>query len=437
MLANILFYALTGLFLGSLGLYLSYGPLSSGAWYWAYGAIQQGGAYYNLGGLVEFYRLVLVTVLFVVAQSSLFPDTARPYWMGRRLRPLSFYQHFFKTGPLWLRLFTIVLVVVTVLYSVVGGPNILRSDFEAVFGPAPLPFQEYVLPYLAYLPYTLTIYLLIALPTFVVVVQGLRDDRQSILELRSPLPEADLAGLEEGESIALEVAKIEHAIISLREKVVRILDKYLAMMAVLIIYYGIEVGTRMLAQLACWAQVGAKWAAWVLIIAVMPVFIVGTYNVYTRTYHKMQASLRELADRALRLSDREALETVNDVRGEFQGKYTFISFIWSLQTASVAVLALIVFFSIGRAYVAGLDTAERRALVDNVLPWPVYVAVDATVDFLSVGAAESTFGGVDWSLTCPADNPPADLEWRGVPLQERSGSGLDSPVALTIFQLSQ
>jgi hypothetical protein len=205
-------------------------------------------------------------------------------------------------------------------------------------------------------------------------------------------------------------------------------------MAILIIYYGIEVGTRMLAQLACWAQVGAKWAAWVLIIAVMPVFIVSTYNIYTRTYHEMQASLRELAGRALGLNDREALEAVNDVRGEFQSKYTFISFIWSLQTASVAVLALILFFSIGRAYVAGLNPAERRELVDNVLPWPVYVVVDTTVDFLSVGTTGTTFRGVDWSLTCPADNPPADLEWRGVPLQERSGSGRDSPVA---FQPSQ
>jgi hypothetical protein len=244
-LANILFFALTGLFLGGVGLYLSYGPLSSGAWYWAYGALQQGGEYYNLGGLVEFYRLLLLTVLFVVAQYSLFPDTARPYWEGR-LRPLSFYQHFFKSGPRWLRFFAAALVMVTVLYSLVGGPNILRSDFQAVFGPQPFPFREYTLPYLAYLPYTLTMYLLIALPTFVVVVQGLRDDRQSLLELRAPLPEVDLVEMEEGEPIALEAAKIEHSIISLREKAVRVLDKYLAMMAILIIYYGIEVGTRML-----------------------------------------------------------------------------------------------------------------------------------------------------------------------------------------------
>ena len=176
-----------------------------------------------------------------------------------------------------------------------------------------------------------------------------------------------------------------------------------AMMAILIIYYGIEVGTRMLAQLACWAQVGAKWAAWVLIIAVMPVFIIGTYNIYTRTYHKMLETLRELAGRALGLNNREALEAVNDVRGEFQSKYTFISFIWSLQTASVAVLALIVFFGVGRAYVAGLDTAGRRELVDNVLPWPVYVVVDATIDFLAVDAEGTTFRGFDWRLSCPAD----------------------------------
>jgi hypothetical protein len=51
------------------------------------------------------------------------------------------------------------------------------------------------------------------------------------------------------------------------------------------------------------------------------------------------------------------------------------------------------------------------------------VVVDATVDFLTGSATGTAFGGVDWSLTCPADNPPPDLEWRGVPLQERSGTG--------------
>lgn len=132
MLANILFFALTGLFLGSAALYLSYGSLSSGAWYWAYGAIQQGEAYYNLGGLVEFYRLLLLMVLFVITQISLFPDAARPYWEGR-LRPLSFYQHFFKSGPRWLRFFAIALGVVTVVYSAVGGPSLLRGDFEGGF----------------------------------------------------------------------------------------------------------------------------------------------------------------------------------------------------------------------------------------------------------------------------------------------------------------
>jgi hypothetical protein len=418
-LANILFFALTGLFLGSAALYLSYGSLSSGAWYWAYGAIQQGGTYYNLGGLVEFYRLLLLTALFVITQISLFPDAARPYWEGR-LRPLSFYQHFFKSGPRWLRYFAIALGVVTVVYSAVGGPSLLRGDFEAVFGPSLHPFREFTLPYLAYLPYTLTIYLLIALPVLVVVVQGLRDDRQAILGLSAPPPEVDQ---DEEEPIALEAAKIEHRIIGLREEVVRTLDKYLATMAILIIYYGIEVGTRMLAQLACWAQVGAKWAAWVLIIAVMPVFIISTYNIYTHAYHQMQVSLRGLAERALGKSDRDALEAVNDVRGEFQSKYTFISFIWSLQTASVAVLALIVFASIAQGYVAGLDAAGRRELVDNLLPWPVYVVVDTTVDLLTGGAVGVPFRGIDWSLTCPADNPPPDLEWRGVPLQERSGIG--------------
>lgn len=191
MTKNILLHGLTCLALGAVSLYLSYGPWTSGSWYWAYGAFPWGGGYRNLGGWREFMGLVFPVLFFMLAQRYLFKGEARKYWQAEP-QLLSFYRYLFASGPKRLRIVCTAAVGLAVLYSAVLGPRVLFDEYTSAFSAypsaiVPLSFAEHFRPYLAYLPYALTLYILIGLPLLIVVFEEIMADRRKIRRLAEPI----------------------------------------------------------------------------------------------------------------------------------------------------------------------------------------------------------------------------------------------------------
>jgi hypothetical protein len=426
MLRNILLYSFVGLIVATIALILSYTLWTSWTWYWAYGAVLQNGVYRNLGSQKELYRMGLLVIFFILAQSFLFSRTAKAYWQDKP-GLFTFYRNLFPIAPKITRRLVYLALFATIIYHLTAGPYLLHSESVDAFGPLPLSFQDYFLPYITYMPYSLVIYMMIALPMFIVIAKEIREDRENVRDAVQLEEESvDPGSLGTGEEIELEAVKIEKSILDLRENVVGVIDKYVAMAMLVVIYYGIEIGGGLIFQLACWAQVVGKWAAWLFIIAVLPYFIFTNYAIYTRAHTRKQEDLRALADRALQLGQKEALDTVNGIRGEFQTKYTVSSFVWSLKSASLAAFAFLAFFAFGRSYVQGLDAAEQRELLVTSVPWPVSPVVQFGADLLGGDPTSPdgslNVGGIDWGLRCTLERPAGDLEWRGQTIDERAAS---------------
>ncbi len=421
---DIVVYGLTCLVIGAASLYLSYGPWTSGSWYWAYGAFQpQGGLYQNLGGWREFIRLLILTLTFVIAQRWIFARESRKYWHTRP-RFLSFYRHLFVAGPKWLCILCVVAACLAVVYHVAPGPLILFNEYASAIAPFPLSFGEHFLPYLSYLPYTFTLYILIALPMFIVVVEAVTADRKRVRDLAERIYGGPPGSLADGDEIKLQAESIETRFLDVREQITKITSKYVYMALLVILYYEIEIGSGLILQLACWAQELTKWSAWVFIIAVLPYFVVTCFRIYTGICSRSQEVLRELANRALELRDRDAADSVNRLRIEFASKYTVLSFLQSLaKSGSVAVVVFVLVFGGTYRYLENRGLIDPRRIVQTAIPWPVSPVVLIGVDLLDIGpsgaAGEADQELFDWGPRCSRERPGEDLEWEGRRIVDR------------------
>jgi hypothetical protein len=427
MATNILLYGLACLIFGGAGLYLSYGPWMSGSWYWAYGAFPVGPpgkeVYQNLGGWRELIRLAILVFFFVIAQRWIFTEESKKYW-GAKPKLLSFYRHLFASGPRWLRLLCLVACCLVVLYHVVLGPILLANEYSSAIAPFPLSFEEQYLPYLGYLPYTFALYILIALPMLIVVVEAMVADKARAGSLAEPIRQIDASSLTDGEQVALQAELIEKSFLDVREQMTRIVGKYVYMALLVIIYYEIEIGGGLILQLACWAQELTKWSAWVFIIVVLPYFIITSFKMYTSAYDESQDALHELASRALELQDRAATDLVDKLRSEFESKYTVLSFVLSLaKSGSVAVAVFLIVVAGTYTYLKNSKLIEPRRIVQTAIPWPVSPILLVGADLLSPGpptdASASGPQGFDWSPRCSRELPGKSLEWRGKPIIDR------------------
>jgi hypothetical protein len=433
MTTNILLYGLVCLIMSAVGLYLSYGPWTSGSWYWAYGAFLWHGEYQNVGGLREFIRIVFLLLFFILAQHFIFTEESKKYWEGNP-KLLSFYRYLFGSGPKWpkwLRVFCKLAAglafCITVLYHVVGGPLMLFDDYNSAIVPFPLSFEEHFRPYLGYLPYSFTLYILIALPMFIVVVEGIVTDNKKIHGLAEQISEIDPKSLTDEKKIKLKAQSIVNFFLDVRVELTRTASKYVWMALLVIIYYEIEIGARLILNLACWAQEITKWCVWIFIIFILPYFIITNYRIYTRTYDNSQDNLNHLADRALELQKADTAGSVNKLRSEFETKYTALSFIMSLvKSGSVAIVVFLLLMNSTYKYLESLEPIERRKSIEIAIPWPVSPLVFAGADLLGV-APSSAVGktdqkGLDWSQRCLQERPDGSLEWKGKPIKDRSQS---------------
>ena len=464
MTVNILLYGLTCLIVGALSLCLSYGPWTSESWSWAYAVFVRDGEHQQVGGWAEFLRLIVPLLFFVVAQRCIFTEESEKYWEGRPTL-LGFYRYVFASGPKWLRIFSIGAVFLAVIYHAMLGPIILFNEYKSVFAEyisvPPLSYQEYFRPYLAYLPYTATLYILIAFPMLIVIVEGIAADKKRIRELAEPIHVVDpaLASIEQlvdeaapkktaerkrylaelrqlrqvlvtrfdkgelntlcfeldidyddlpnegkenrarelivrlghrgcisdlvrigeklrpdipwsgmfetikeasfepyslppewstaasGKRTKLRAEAVEKSFRDVQLQISRIAGKYLYMALLVTIYFGLEIGSGLISQLACWAQELTKGAGWVLIIVILPYFVTTIYQMYTKVYRDSQDTLGALAGHALAIQDEDAADEVDKLREKFASEYTILPFIGSLvKSVFVAVVMFVVVF---------------------------------------------------------------------------------------------
>ncbi len=427
MTISILLYGLVCLVIGAASLYLSYGLWTSGTWYWAYGAFPVWAAgkeiYQNLGGWRELIRLVVLVLFFVLAQRWIFTKESKKYWEAKP-RLVSFYRYLFASDPKWLRFLCLVAGGLVVVYHVALGPILLSNEYASKIAPFPLSFEEHFLPYLGYLPYTFTLYILIVLPMFIVIVEGIVTDQKRVRGLAEPIHKVEPGSLASGEQVALQAESIVKSFLDVREQITRIVGKYTYMALLVIIYYEIEIGGGLILQLACWAQELNKWSAWIFIIVVLPYFAVTSFRMYAAAYDESQDALCNLASRALELLDKDTTDLVNKLRGDFESKYTILSFILSLAKSGSVAVAIFLLVATGTyTYLKNNKLIEPRRIVQTAIPWPVSPVLLAGADLLTLAppdaAGAQSQQKFDWSPRCWQELPDKSLEWRGKPIVER------------------
>jgi hypothetical protein len=304
------------------------------------------------------------------------------------------------------------------------GPLILSNEYASAIAPLPLSFREHFLPYLAYLPYTLTLYILLALPMFIVVIKAVTADRQRVRRLAEQITGGAPGSLTDGDEIKLQAESIETRFLDVRERITEITGKYIYMALLLIVYYEIEIGSGLILQLACWTQELTKWSAWVFIIVVLPYFVITCFRVYTGVCSGSQEALRDLASRALELRARDAADSVNRLRIDFASKYTVLSFLQSLaKSGSVAVVVFVLVFGGTYRYLENRGLVDPRRIVQTAIPWPVSPVVLIGADLLDIGPTDAAGGAdeemFDWGPRCSRERPGEDLEWQGQRIVDR------------------
>jgi hypothetical protein len=386
MTRNILLYAAVGLIIGGASLYLSYGPLSSDTWVWRYGLIQygideSGSNFILIGAVREGLRLVVTLGFFVLSHAWLFSKVSKKYWSGP-LHPLSFYRNLLQHGRRRTLVFVAVCLVGAVTYHVSLGPYNMHQVWQEHMGTADLSFREHFLPYLAYLFYTLTMYFMIAIPLMIVIWKSLRYDRARLREGIKQSGETDTGGGGDASQLERDANTAESRFLSVRRDLLEIIDRYVYMAIMLVIYMSFELYSLNI-TLACPAQHIQKWAAWVVIFYLLPYLLWRGIRAYTRAYGLSVKTLGRLAKSAEKPDGADALPRISELRESFQSKYTFLSFVWLLRkSGSVAVVVFIALVGLLSKYNDFLEF-NRRAI-----PWPVSAAVVFVHDVSTPGAAE-------------------------------------------------
>ena len=413
---NIVSWTFIGLIAGSVGLFLSYGPLTSRSWWWAYGAyLLRNGQYANLGGWREFLSMILMLLFALISELSLFKTSTRAFWLGTA-GPLSFYEQLLrKKRTLWIAL-SIAAVVVLVVYHVILGPVLLHGDYTSHIEKLDFSFREYMLPYIAYLPYSIMVYLFVGIPLLVVVLSEIIADRRTIQGYFAAARPAALDQAATGVEIRLAAEGIQSSFIGLRETVTKMAAKYFLMAVFVFIFALFFLWGGLIQQLACWAQEIGKAVIWVFMIVVCPYFLVAAGRLYSRTYDSSIRALRDLGSRAHALRDVESEDAINDLRDKFDKSYTFLSFVRSLVTTrnvvvAVAAVLLTVLFK----------QLENRQLVRRAIeavPWPVSTVLIDAGRLLSFGHKDGQPPTITinwWRPRCHRTRPDAQEVWRLYP----------------------
>jgi hypothetical protein len=388
---RILVHSGIALALGFLGLYLAYGPFMSKSWYWAFGAYETDGTYYNLGGPMEFLRLVMILLFFVVGQDWLFRDVAAANWRGGVCLGL-----FFPPRGLG-RYSSVALAVLVLVYHGLLGPLKLHADYSAHFDSGPLRFRESFLPYLGYMGYSLAVWLLLALPMFTVIVRSIT---REIHKSRRYVRRMEFVISNDEGMVGVEATKA--LVDDVQWHIGSSIGKYLLFSILVAAYLFVELFAGVCSTFACWTQELTKWGGWAFIVALLPAVVIGKAKLYSRVFTGCQNRLHTLRRLAIEDDNSELAGRLGKDIKEL-GQATMWSFMKSLRTHSLAV-AFFVAVSIVGYRIARKAEITPRDFLETTMPWPVSPVVLYCDELLS-GSAEA----MDWKPRClelHSDKPP-------------------------------
>ena len=126
---NLLLYVLICVLLGGIGLYFAYGPLSSDSFFWEWSSFWSDGTYRNLGGWLEFIRLLLLGTIFVVGNLSVFRNRSEQYWSGRVV-PMKFLVTIYRDRSTWLKIGVTIVACMVIIHAAIILPYIMFTEYK-------------------------------------------------------------------------------------------------------------------------------------------------------------------------------------------------------------------------------------------------------------------------------------------------------------------
>ncbi|NIO29205.1 MAG: hypothetical protein GTO29_11705 [Candidatus Latescibacteria bacterium] len=404
MTRNILLYVLVGLVIGSGALYLSSGTFASDTWLWRYGLVHKSSGLPGIvvGAQKEFLRLVITILFFALGHAWLFARSSKKYWTGT-LHPFSFYRNFLPGARQRTRIVLSLCLVSAVVYHAYIGPTDMHRVWQENMGDTPFNFREHVLPHLFFMFYTIVQYFMVAIPLLIVIWESLKLDGSKIREATEKIGDLGV-GTDAAAELKRKANAVESRYLSTRKDLLDIVNRYVFMAILVILYMWIEL-SALIITLSCPGQHILKWAAWVFIVFVLPYFIIHGIRAYMRVFNQSRDTLMRLAASAEQPGGSDALPTISEIRGRFQSKYTFLSFVWSLGKSGSA--ALVLFVAVVKFVFSQVNFLDFNS---KAVPWPVSAVVVVVYNLTTM---DRTGDGADRHPVAPVCflELPTEEEW--------------------------
>lgn len=283
-----LLYYLAAVGVAGISLWLAYGPLETGVWLREFALVDYGSVSRDRGLLYEFLRAVLVAVMVVAGTKALSRDDgapARPPARDDGLHPA-----LGRLGPVERKVTGCAVAAVVAYHPYAAW--VLANTAEARLG-------ETLAPYLAYLPYSLAVYVGMILPLVLLLVRTASSDTAALSAIGSDL--RTISG-RAGDASPEAARGLGHELRNTFERYrIRLLDvanSHLLLAALVILYFVLELKTPIHQTLAVGALDVMKTLVWVLGFGVGLFFLVAIVFRYQRLFSSVDAAIERLQSAA-------------------------------------------------------------------------------------------------------------------------------------------
>ena len=375
------------LILGIAGLIFSYKIYPSCSWLYSfayYPVDKVKGEWVELGFIAECIRISLLTLFMIILfwsrkdgniedqslSNESFSECASTFFCGRGV-----YSNFIKKGG-WNIFWTLLALIGLFLYHFYLGPLAMYTDTIKTFEgstmlnfPHFLNFTEYFRPYLFYFLYSFSGYMLIAIPTFVIIRDAQRLDRDIIQKefkkVRKMLldSEAQTSNLKLLTSLATEFRVFVNTFCTR-------FGKYVFFSSILIIYWTAEFSLNIQWSLAIWAQELMKIVIWIFAIAVPSLVWC-----YLNKINNIRRAILNRLYEAIRNPDTDQpAGGKNDLENEISRleKLTSFEILIKRIKAQSLVFGIVISLAIGSAsHLSKTNVINMRPVIQHFVPYPV------------------------------------------------------------------